>query len=74
MTTYANRTPESIKAEHESYTEESCQQLAKFLQNFMSNEHNGKDFLATATLTELKPHERVKAMLASAYDWFAFGN
>ena len=74
MPKYENRTPESIKAEFESYTEEGCLQLAKFLQSFMANEHNGKDFLSTAKLTELKPHERMRVMLASAYDWFAYGN
>ena len=74
MTNYENRTLESIKAEQEYYTEEGCQQLAKFLQNSLANEHNGKNFLAIARLPSLKPHERMRAMIASAYDWFAFGN
>lgn len=74
MLKYENRTPESVKAELESYTEEGCLQLAKFLQNFMANEHNGKDFLSFSKLTGLKPHEKMRAMIASAYDWFAYGN
>lgn len=74
MLKYEKRTPESVKAELESYTEKDCLQLAKFLQNFMANEHNGKDFLSILKLTGLKPHEKMRSMIASAHDWFAYGN
>jgi len=72
--TYNERTPESIKAELKSYTEDGCLQLAKFLQNFMANEHNARDFLSIAKERDLQPHERMRSMLAHAYDWFAWGN
>lgn len=74
MQTYNNRTPDSIRQELESYTEEGCQQLARFLQNFMANEHNGKNFLLIASDKNHLPYERMTIMLASAYDWFAYGN
>ena len=74
---YQDRTPESVKQELDSFTEVKAQQLAEFLQTWMANEHNGKQFLAQ--LKEMrkensKPADCCQAILGSAYDWFAYGN
>lgn len=75
MPTYDKRTPESIKTELASYTEENCLQLAKFLQDFMANEHNGRDFVGLAKDTKIgPPSTRMRVILAHAYDWLAYGN
>lgn len=71
---YADRTPDSVKAELETYTEEGCMQLARFLQNFMANEHNARDFLCIAKEKDKLPHERMRSMFGHAYDWFSYGN
>lgn len=71
--TYDTRTPDSVKADLESYTEADCLQLAKFLQTFMADAHNARDFLSIAEDKHRLPHERISSILGHAYDWFRFG-
>lgn len=72
---YLDRTPESVREEMETYTEEGVKQLATFLQNWMANEHNSRDF---ASLAEDKtigpPSARATAILSHALCWFQYGN
>jgi len=75
MNTYANRTPETIKAEMDAITDEKVLHLATFLQTWMTNEHNGRDFVAIATDKTIgSPALRAQVVIGHAYDWFAYGN
>lgn len=68
-------TPDSIRAEHAEVTEAGVIQLANFLQVWMANEHNGKDFVSLAKDKEIgEPSDRARVILGSALDWFAYGN
>jgi len=69
---YKERTPESIRAELASMTPEKAKRLAEFLQAWMANEHNGRDFFSYLD-PELTPAGQCELMLGNAYDWFAFG-
>ena len=63
-----------IHAAHEAITDKDAIMLALTLDNGFCP---GKDFRKlNQELVEdgEKPHERVRAMLSSAYDWFAWGN
>ncbi len=70
---YEERTPESVKTELESYTQDGANQLEKFLTGWMANEHNGRDFKSILD-PKLPPHEQMRLMLGHAYDWFRYGN
>ena len=70
---YKERTPESIRAELASMTPEKAKRLAEFLQAWMANEHNGRDFFSCLD-NDLPPVRQCKLMLVHAYDWFAYGN
>lgn len=72
---YENRTPESIKQELDECTEDGVKQLARFLQGWMANEHNARDFESLAEDQGLgTPANRVRIILGHALDWFAYGN
>lgn len=74
---YKDRTPESIKAEYDSITDNGVNHLAKVLQINIANEHNGRDFiglLKEARQDGASNHIIMKQLLAHAYDWYAFGN
>ena len=76
-TKYEQRTPESIQEELNKYTEGGARKLAHFLQSYMANEHNNRQFIEMCedmVKEKCKPHEITKALLAHAYDWIAFGN
>lgn len=67
-------TPAQIATAHEEITDDGAKLLATTLDKGYCP---GKDF--TKLNMELlkdgwKPHERIRMMLGSAYDWFAYGN
>lgn len=72
---YDDRTPESVRAELSTYTEDGVKQLATFLQNWMANEHNSRDFLSLANDKTIGPPSvRAKVILSHALCWFQYGN
>jgi hypothetical protein len=77
MLRYSNRTLESIAKEHADYTYEGVLELAKYLESWMSNEHNGRQFVRTYNdmkKDKCTPHQIAIALLGHAYDWLAYGN
>lgn len=77
MIKYNNRTQESIKKELNEYTKIGVMDLAKYLDTWMSNEHNGKAFVKLAEEAfkdKQPPHVVARQLLGSALDWFVYGN
>lgn len=77
LTKYKDRTPESIKQELDSFTEAQVLELAKFLEGWMSNEYNGKQFLKLfrdLQKNKTRPSSIARQLLGYALDWFAYGN
>lgn len=75
--TYEQRTPESIRAELDAITPDGVLKLARFLEDWMANEHNGRDFVhACCEMLKvgIKPCDVAEQLLAHAHDWFAYGN
>jgi hypothetical protein len=76
MIKYADRTPESIAKEYKDYTYEGVKDLAKYLDTWMTNEHNGRLFMKI--FDDMKgdcpPSQIARALLSHALDWFAYGN
>lgn len=74
MTQYNDRTPETIKAELAETTNEGVEKLALFLQKWMANAHNARNFVEIAEDKTQSPSDRAKLIFGHAYDWFAYGN
>lgn len=77
MIKYNDRTPDTIQKELSEYTKERVLDLAKYLDTWMSNEHNGKAFVRLAEdcfKDRHPPYMVARLLLGSALDWFAYGN
>lgn len=77
MPKYVDRTPNSIQKEFDSYTEEGVRDLARYLQTWMANEHNDRNFVELANKAfkdKTKPATVARMLFGHALDWFAYGN
>lgn len=74
---YSERTVDSIRKEYNQYTYENVEQLAMFLQTWMANEHNNRQFLQLfqdMKKDKILPYQIAKSLLGHGIDWFAYGN
>jgi hypothetical protein len=77
MTKYNDRTPDSIRKEHLDYTYEGIEDLAKYLDKWMSNEHNARQFVQLYKESKKdgsRPNEIASQLFGHALDWFNYGN
>lgn len=77
MIKYEDRTPQSIQAEYLEYTKDGVLKLAKQLDAWMANEHNGRQFvkIANEAFKERTPPFAVaRALFCHGADWFGHGN
>lgn len=77
MIKFDERTPDSIHKEWKNYTKEGVIDLAKYLDTWMANEHNGRNFKILADemfKDRCEPYIVARALFGSALDWLLYGN
>lgn len=71
-------TPEKIKLLKENITQENVDDLVDYLYDWLFLQGQPDKRLLTQLIQMKKdntpPHEQVKQILGSLYDWFAYGN